>query len=96
MVATTVTTIVQCTPVNSLWDRSVVTGTCINTRGYWYANSGITLATNIIILALPFQPIHASGLPGGQKIALVIVFALGMLYVDRMYLLLEMSDTNHL
>lgn len=78
MVATTITTIAQCTPVTGIWDASI-SRTCIDTRAYWYANSAITILTDVILLALPFQPIHASGLPGGQKVALILVFAIGML-----------------
>jgi hypothetical protein len=78
MVATTVVTIAQCTPLSAVWDVTAEGGTCINGKGYWYANSGFDIVTNVILLALPFQPIHASFLPGGQKIALILVFALGM------------------
>ena len=78
MVATTVTAIAQCSPVAAAWDVTV-SGTCIDPKAYWYANSGISILINIIMLGLPFQPIHASSLPGGQKIALTIVFAIGAL-----------------
>ncbi|KAK5659235.1 hypothetical protein OQA88_1327 [Cercophora sp. LCS_1] len=76
-VATTITTIAQCTPITDIW--GVTTGgTCIDSKAYWYANSAITIVTDVVLLALPFQPIHSSGLPGGQKVALILVFAIGM------------------
>jgi len=78
MVATTVTSIAQCAPVESAFDLTV-SGTCINYKAFWYANSAISIITNIVMLGLPFQPIHASSLPSGQKIALTVVFAIGAL-----------------
>jgi hypothetical protein len=80
MVATTVATIAQCTPVQKVWSFEVgLEGTCIDYKPFWYANSGISILINVILLALPFQPIHASSLPSGQKVALTIVFAIGAL-----------------
>ncbi|KAK0648912.1 hypothetical protein B0T16DRAFT_123092 [Cercophora newfieldiana] len=75
MVATTVGTIAQCTPIEKSW--LAPGGSCIDIKAFWYANSGISILINVIMLALPFQPIHASSLPGGQKVALTIVFAIG-------------------
>jgi hypothetical protein len=78
MVATTVGSIAQCTPVEKAWSFDVIgNGVCIDRRAFWYANSGISILISVFMLALPFQPIHASSLPGAQKVALTIVFAIG-------------------
>ena len=76
-VAITASSIAQCSPVPHFWDASV-SGTCLDQRALWYANAIFTIVTDILLLALPLQPIHASNLPGGQKVALMLVFALGM------------------
>ncbi|KAK6951589.1 hypothetical protein Daesc_006111 [Daldinia eschscholtzii] len=77
MLATTAASIWQCTPVRRAWDKSVP-GTCISITRNWYSNAGFSIATDIMILVLPMQPIFRSNLPPKQKWALVIVFALGI------------------
>ncbi|KAI1097790.1 integral membrane protein [Jackrogersella minutella] len=77
MVATTASSIWQCTPISRAWDKSIP-GTCISITGNWYANAGFSIATDIAILVLPMQPIYRSNLPRKQKWALIIVFALGI------------------
>ncbi|KAK0719256.1 hypothetical protein B0H67DRAFT_149527 [Lasiosphaeris hirsuta] len=76
-VATTASSIWQCTPIPRAWDKSIP-GTCISITTNWYANAGFSISTDVIILALPMHPIYTSHLPGGQKVALMAVFALGM------------------
>ncbi|KAJ3481493.1 hypothetical protein NLG97_g7807 [Lecanicillium saksenae] len=75
-VATTASSIWQCTPVALAWDKSLH-GTCISMIKNWYANAGFAIATDVLILSLPMQPIWASKLPVNQKRALMLVFALG-------------------
>lgn len=79
-VATTASSIWQCTPIPLAWDKSLH-GTCISMIKNWYANAGFAIATDVLILSLPMQPIWASKLPVNQKRALMLVFALGGLYV---------------
>ncbi|KAK3382091.1 integral membrane protein [Lasiosphaeria ovina] len=77
MVATTVASIRQCSPVPRAWDKTI-SGECISMTDFWYANAGFSIATDILILALPMYPIYSSHLPPGQKVALMVVFALGL------------------
>lgn len=76
MVATVITNITQCNPVQGYWMPGL-NSKCIDGRAFWYAYSGISIFISIVMLVLPFQPIHASSLPSGQKIALIIIFAIG-------------------
>ncbi|KAL9941172.1 hypothetical protein D7B24_009033 [Verticillium nonalfalfae] len=76
MVATTASSIFQCSPISGAWDKSSKP-TCIDLTKNWYANAGFSIATDILILLLPMQPIWASKLPVNQKRALMLVFALG-------------------
>lgn len=78
MFATTASSVWQCSPIARAWDKSIP-GSCINITGNWYANAGFSIATDVIILALPMLPIYQSKLPSGQKLALMVVFALGIL-----------------
>ncbi|OAA81757.1 hypothetical protein LEL_01302 [Akanthomyces lecanii RCEF 1005] len=75
-VATTASSIWQCTPIPFAWDKSLH-GSCISMIKNWYANAGFAIATDVLILSLPMQPIWASKLPINQKRALMLIFALG-------------------
>ncbi|OTB02620.1 hypothetical protein M426DRAFT_322539 [Hypoxylon sp. CI-4A] len=77
MIATTASSIWQCTPISKAWDKSIP-GHCISITGNWYANAGFSIASDIAVLVLPMQPIYRSNLPTKQKWALMIVFALGI------------------
>lgn len=76
MVATVGASIWQCSPIRGAWDKSIHP-TCISLTKNWYANAGFAIATDILILGLPMQPIWTSKLPVNQKRALMSVFALG-------------------
>lgn len=78
MVAAFFASVFQCTPVARAWDK-MIPGSCINITTNWYANAGFSIATDIIILALPMYPIYKSKTPLKRKIALMVVFAFGAL-----------------
>ncbi|KAK1981562.1 integral membrane protein [Colletotrichum cereale] len=77
MAATSASSIWQCTPIPRAWDKSIP-GTCISLTRNWYANAGFSIATDILIMALPQHVIWQSKLPLNQKKALMIIFALGL------------------
>ncbi|RYP40123.1 hypothetical protein DL768_010666 [Monosporascus sp. mg162] len=77
MVAATASSIWQCSPVARAWDKSLP-GTCIDITANWYANAGFSIATDVVILTLPMFPIYQSQLPSPQRLALMVVFALGI------------------
>ncbi|KND89528.1 hypothetical protein TOPH_05903 [Tolypocladium ophioglossoides CBS 100239] len=76
MVATTASSIWQCSPIEGAWDKSIHPE-CISLTKNWYANAGFSIVTDVLILCLPMQPIWTSKLPINQKRALMLVFALG-------------------
>jgi hypothetical protein len=78
MVATFFSSVFQCTPIPRAWDKTI-SGTCISIPMNWYANAGFSIATDFIILVLPMPNIYRSHLPSNQKLALMLVFALGTL-----------------
>ncbi|RYP05796.1 hypothetical protein DL764_003565 [Monosporascus ibericus] len=77
MVAATASSIWQCSPVARAWDKSLP-GTCIDITANWYANAGFSIATDVVILTLPMFPIYQSQLPSSQRLALMVLFALGI------------------
>ena len=76
MIATFGASVWQCTPVARAWDKTIP-GTCVNITTNWYANAGFSISTDILILAQPMYPIFTSHLRKTQKVAVVLMFALG-------------------
>ncbi|EFE29865.1 integral membrane protein, putative [Trichophyton benhamiae CBS 112371] len=85
-VATFIVTIFQCDPIPKAWARDLP-GTCVNLTAFWYANAALHTLTDVIILLLPMPVIKGLKLPRRQKLALNLVFALGILY-EFLYLTL--------
>ncbi|KAM0323922.1 hypothetical protein ACHAQA_008503 [Verticillium albo-atrum] len=75
--ATTASSIFQCTPVPRAWDRTIP-GSCISLTYNWYANAVFSIATDVAIILLPQRVIWKSQLPVGHKRALMGVFGLGV------------------
>ncbi|KAK8090416.1 hypothetical protein PG997_005377 [Apiospora hydei] len=79
-VASVTATIFQCTPVPRAYDKSLG-GTCIDNGKFWFANSGFSIATDLIILCIPLPMVYVLQLPRAQKFALIAVFTLGVFVV---------------
>ncbi|KAF5007234.1 hypothetical protein FDECE_6428 [Fusarium decemcellulare] len=69
-------TIFQCTPIQRAYNKAI-DGTCIDNGKFWYANAGFSIATDLIILFMPMASVYQLQIQQIQKIALIIVFALG-------------------
>ncbi|KOS45439.1 hypothetical protein ACN38_g3654 [Penicillium nordicum] len=80
MVGAFFASVFQCTPVARAWNKTIP-GSCINITTNWYANAGFSIATDIIILTLPMYPLYKSKIILKRKIALMIIFALGVFVV---------------
>lgn len=75
-IASVTATIFQCSPVDLAFNKALV-GTCIDNAKFWYANAGFSIATDIIILFMPMWLVYKLQIPLAQKMALIVVFALG-------------------
>ncbi|KAF3019391.1 hypothetical protein E8E14_012195 [Neopestalotiopsis sp. 37M] len=91
MIAAFFASVFQCTPVPRAWNKTIA-GTCINITTNWYANAGFSIATDLTILALPMQPIYTSNLRMRQKIAVMILFALGVFVAVTSILRMQTLD----
>ncbi|KAK4205090.1 hypothetical protein QBC40DRAFT_65818 [Triangularia verruculosa] len=80
MISSTVVGICQCLPVVSAWDLDIP-GKCLNLYIIWNMNGVVSLATDVIILVLPFPLVFGLHIPLGQKLALMPVFGLGIFIV---------------
>ncbi|KAF7590740.1 hypothetical protein BBP40_002478 [Aspergillus hancockii] len=66
----------MCIPVRGFWDTSI-SHSCISRAVMWSLNAALQIVTDMIIVILPMPLLTKLQLPKRQKIALIIVFALG-------------------
>lgn len=66
----------NCIPVAKFWDDSIK-GYCLNKTKLWFSNASMHISTDIAILVIPIPALMAVDLPRKQKLALMIMFALG-------------------
>lgn len=73
-------TILQCQPIARNWNRELP-GRCFALVKFWYFNAAVSIFSDLFILLLPMPLIVALQLPRGQKLGLVMIFGLGVLFV---------------
>ncbi|KAJ5123117.1 hypothetical protein N7448_009214 [Penicillium atrosanguineum] len=71
---------VNCVPVAKFWNHDLP-GSCLNFEAVWFFNASMNIATDVTLLALPMPLLVQLQLPRVQKIALMGVFAMGILVV---------------
>jgi hypothetical protein len=81
MVAVFFAIVLQCTPVAFNWDPTIRGGYCVDRRVLYMFSAAFNIATDILILGLPLWVFSSLRIPKRTKIALLIVFLLGFLYV---------------
>ncbi|KAJ5233457.1 uncharacterized protein N7469_005223 [Penicillium citrinum] len=77
-----------CTPISALW---TVNGKCLELEPYSYAV--INVVTTLIVWALPIPRVWRLQIPRGQKVALSLVIALGLLWVLLTFFLFRDCST---
>lgn len=73
-------TILICLPVRGFWDHSVP-ATCRSFAVVWCLNAALQIVTDLVVVTTPIPTLARLRLPTRQKFALILVFALGFLYV---------------
>lgn len=68
--------IFQCTPVRKAWDSDIA-GSCIDVNALFFANAGLDIFQDAFIYILPMRMLYQLQVPRRQKIALMLVFAVG-------------------
>lgn len=71
---------VDCVPVAKFWNKDLP-GSCLSFEAVWFFNASMNIATDIALLVLPMPLLSKLQLPRMQKIALMGVFAMGLLVV---------------
>ncbi|GFF22476.1 hypothetical protein IFM61606_08501 [Aspergillus udagawae] len=75
-----VSAFVNCVPVARFWDRDIP-GSCLSFEAVWFFNASMNIATDLTLLIMPMPLISHLQLPRMQKVALMAVFAVGLLVV---------------
>lgn len=66
----------NCIPVAKFWDPTIE-GFCLNKPALWFSNAAMHITTDIAILIIPIPALASIDVPRRQKIALMLMFALG-------------------
>ncbi|PMD41948.1 hypothetical protein L207DRAFT_458601 [Hyaloscypha variabilis F] len=75
-VYSTLSNILACIPISAFWAEDPH-ARCQSKQFLWFFNSSVNIVTDLVILTLPMPIIKSLRLPLRQKVALMIVFALG-------------------
>jgi hypothetical protein len=71
-------TVFSCHPVAYFWDRDLH-GQCLDVNALAYANSGMSIAQDLIVIALPLPVLTKLNMSMKKKIGVVFMFAVGSL-----------------
>ena len=73
-----IASIFQCSPIHKAWDAAgTVPGSCINVNALFFANAALDISQDAFIYILPMRMLYQLQVPQRQKIALMMVFAVG-------------------
>lgn len=65
-----------CVPVAKFWDPTIK-GFCLSKPALWFSNASMHITTDLAILVIPIPALIAIDIPKRQKIALILMFAMG-------------------
>ncbi|KAJ5099574.1 hypothetical protein N7532_006575 [Penicillium argentinense] len=92
-----VSAFLNCVPVAKFWNDSI-DGFCLNKPGLWFSNASMHITTDLVILIIPIPALIAIDIPRKQKMALIIIFALGgfvcITSIVRLISLKQISDST--
>ena len=74
---TIVPSFLLCSPVIYEWDRTTLSGTCVNVAAFSLIAAVINLVLNIIVIALPMPVLWKLRMPIWRKIVVTVIFGMG-------------------
>lgn len=78
MAAVFLVVIFQCSPVSSFWHPELGQN-CIDQKAFAISTAVLTIFTDVVVVALPFYVFLGLQMDRKKKIALIMVFSLGLL-----------------
>jgi hypothetical protein len=85
----------SCDPIARTWDFSISVGSSINRPVFYFANAGLNIGTDLIMIVLPILMLRNLHLPMGQKDGLIGIFMAGSLYATLQTLLEGLTNIRH-
>ena len=79
MVAIFFTVIFQCNPIAFNWDFTIQEGKCVQQVTFYVVTAGMTILTDLLVLALPFWIFLDLKMARRVKLAVIFVFFLGFM-----------------
>ena len=70
-------TIFQCSPIPFAWEKGIKGAKCLNYNAASWANAGINILQDILIVLLPIPELRKLNLSLPRKIGLYVMFSLG-------------------
>ncbi|KAJ6437900.1 cation transporter-like protein [Purpureocillium lavendulum] len=89
-ISSTFISIFNCTPVSAFWTRK---GSCLDFKKFGIGYAIVNITTDFAVWLMPMPSVWAIQLPPSQKIALCLIFLLGLLLVTSMLVLDEQDVT---
>ena len=75
--------IFACNPVARSWDITIQTGSCVNRPALYIATAVLGIVTDVVLLVVPLPLVVSLQVSLQQKVGLVLMFAIGSMYVQR-------------
>ena len=69
----------QCNPMDAIWNLQRKNASCLSLAGVAYANAGVNIATEVVVLILPVPLLLKLRVSMSSKLALFALFGCGIL-----------------
>ena len=69
----------QCNPMDAIWNLQRKNASCLSLAGVAYANAGVNIATEVVVLILPVPLLLKLRVSMSSKVALFALFGCGIL-----------------
>lgn len=70
-------TILSCRPIQLFWNRDIKHGSCFDVNALAYANAGLAISQDLVILILPITMLPRLNMRLRKKVSVGIMFAIG-------------------
>lgn len=75
-----VSDLLQCIPMAFLWDKTIPGGKCMNQQAFFVGSAVMNIISDCAVLVLPIPMVWGMQTNMRKKIALIVLFSLGVLY----------------
>ncbi|KAL4901369.1 hypothetical protein BDW74DRAFT_86039 [Aspergillus multicolor] len=74
-------TLLICYPLHTFWYQENMEENCVSREVTWYLTAVLQIVGDLVLVVLPMPQVSKLRIPTRQKVCLIMVFALGLLYV---------------